>query len=201
MKQIVLIMLLLPVALFAQDKIVITDSFETSKYQWSEEYEGDKIATISDGYYNIENKSQEHFIAITDFPFEGDHNFKVSTKVLIPKFGKKNEFGIVFDYDDDKNFSALILSDMKFRVCNFIGGIEYSVVKKGGIILKAEKGKLVSIEFKKVGKKITFLVDNMEIGTISRKTSSNSSTIGFYIGSDTKLMVDEIEIEQVSYNR
>ena len=104
MKQIVLIMLLLPVALFAQDKIVITDSFETSKYQWSEEYEGDKIATISDGYYNIENKSQEHFIAITDFPFEGDHNFKVSTKVLIPKFGKKNEFGIVFDYDDDKNF-------------------------------------------------------------------------------------------------
>lgn len=191
----------MPITLFAQNKIVISDPFETSKYQWSEEYEGDKTATILDGYYNIENKSEGHFIAITDFPIDGDLNFKVNTKISVPKFGKKNEFGVVFDYEDDKNYSVLILSDMKFRVCNFREGVEYSTIKKGEIILKAEKDKEISIELKKTGKKITFTVDNMEIATISRKTPNNSSSLGFYVGNSTKIKVDEINIEQVSYNR
>ncbi len=201
MKLLIIILLFLPITLFAQDRITISDTFETSKYQWSEEYEGDKTATISDGYYDIENKSDGYFIATTDFPFDGELNFKVSTKIIIPKFDKKNEFGIIFDYEDDKSFSVLLLSDMKFRVCNFIGGIEYSTIKKGAIILKAEKNKEISIEIKKTGKKIAFIVDNMEIGTISRKTPNNSSSLGFYVGRSTKIKVDEIKIEQVSYNR
>lgn len=203
MKKILLILSIIPSILFAQEKITITDLFDDDKYQWEESYEDNATAIIMDGYYEIDGK-KDSLIVQTDLPFNGELNYNLSAKILVPKFGDKTVFGLVFNYETKDSYYILKLSEMKFKALKKTErNSKYSEIKSDEIILKTGKDKEVLIELKKMGKKMKFTVDNMEIATIPFTPEDNkyTSSIGFFVGKSTKIKVDEIKVEQITYNR
>lgn len=203
MKKILLILSIIPSILFAQEKITITDFFDDDKYQWEESYEDDATAIILDGYYEIDGK-KDSLIVQTDLPFNGELNYNLSAKILVPKLGDKTVFGLVFNYETKDSYYILKLSEMKFKALKKTErSPKYSEIKSDEIILKAGKDKEVLIELKKTGRKMKFIVDNMEIATIPFTPEDNkyTSSIGFFVGKSTKIKVDEVKVEQITYNR
>ncbi len=81
-------------------------------------------------------------------------------------------------------------------ICNTKNGVE-SLSRQGVLILKSGKDKEVNFEIIKKGTKQTFIVDNMEVVTFSRRL--NSGIFGFTVEGSYKIMVDEIIIEQIMH--
>ncbi len=106
-------------------------------------------------------------------------------------------FGIVFNYEDENNYSSFLVSEKKFTVWNTVNGTK-SVSRQGSIVLKSGKNKEVIIEVEKKGNRLVFNVDNMEAVTITRNLDFN--TFGFQVENANTIKVDEVIIEQLSEN-
>lgn len=188
------IILMLPLCVVAQDKFVITDTFDGGKFQWDEAFEKDYTVCIMDGYYLVENKDNNRSVFGTaDMPIEVGKNFKLKVKINVPKIKKDKYWGIIFDFVDEDNFSAFLVAEKKCKIVNIIDGRSRRV-RQLPIILSAKKNKDVVIEVERKSNKLTFSVDEMEAATITRLLSS--TCFGFIVEGENSIKVDEISIEQ-----
>ncbi|MDR1348805.1 MAG: hypothetical protein LBJ63_10375 [Prevotellaceae bacterium] len=195
MKKILLaVFVLISAFVNAQDKRVVTETFDSNKFQWDEFYEKDCSGSIQDGYFVLQNKKNEHLVrSVTELPINVDNNFKITFKFLIPKVNDEYYFGIIFNYEDENNYNNFLVSEKKYKILNKINGIS-SISRQGGIILKSGKNKEVIIELEKKGENLSFHVDNMEAIRITKKLKFN--TFGFQVEDANTIKVDEVVIEQ-----
>jgi len=179
----------------AQEKIVVKETFENNKFRWDEFFEKDYSGSIQDGCYVLQNKKDGFLVqSVAELPINIDNNFKITFNFLIPKLDDKYYFGIIFNYEDENNYSSFLVSEKKFKILNRVNGVS-SMSRQGGIILKSGKNKEVVIEIEKKGKKLIFNVDNMETVTITKMLGFNA--FGFQVEDSNTIKVTEVVIEQM----
>lgn len=180
----------------AQEKHVVVESFETNKWQWDEFYDNSGTASIEDGYLVLKNKNKDNILqSVVELPLNINRNFKLAFKMIIEKVNDDEWFGITYNYDDENNFSCLLIQEKKFVLLNKVNGT-ISISRKGSIILKSGKNKEVNIEMEIKGSKIIFSVDNMEIISFTKQIVHN--TFGCCVLGENTVKVDEVRIEQIS---
>ena len=178
----------------AQEKRIIKDNFETNKYQWDEFYESSATASIQDGYLLLKNEDKTMLRSVVELPITTDKNFKLSFKMNVKKLNADSWFGIVYNYEDENNFSCFIVQEKKFTIIHKVNGVS-SVSRKGTIILKSGKEKDVNVEMEKKGNKIIFSVDNMEVISITKGIVN--TTFGCCVLGENTLKINELIIEQI----
>lgn len=189
---------------FANAQRVVKETFESNKFRWEEFFEKECSVNIQDGYLILQNKNKELAVkTVAEFPITMaydnwgnliiNNNFKITFKLLIPKLNDEYWFGILYNYEDENNYSSFLVQEKKCRIYNKRNGT-LSLSKQNQIILKSGKNKEVIIEMQKKGDKLFFTVDNMEVETITKKLFSNS--FGFYMDGSNTIKIDEVTIEQ-----
>lgn len=189
---------------FANAQRVVKETFESNKFRWEEFYEKECSVSIQDGYLVLQNKVKELPVCtVTELPIAMDNdnwgnlviknNFKITFKLLVPKLNDEYWFGILYNYEDENNYSSFLVQEKKYRIYNKRNGT-LSLSKQSQIILKSGKNKEVTVELQKKGNKLIFTVDNMEVETITKKLYSNS--FGFYMEGSNTIKIDEVIIEQ-----
>ena len=144
----------------------------------------------------MQNKKDDILVrSIAELPIRIDQNFKITFKFLIPKISNDYAFGIIYNYEDENNYSSFLVSEKKYKIYNRVNGI-WSISRQGSIILKAGKNKEVIIKIEKKGNKLIFNVDNMEAISITKKLAFNA--FGFQVENANTIKVDEVVIEQLS---
>ena len=178
----------------AQDKIIVKEDFENNKFQWEEFFEKEYSGNIQDGYYVLQNKKKDYLVrSVTELPINVDKNFKITFKLLVPQLNDEYYFGIIFNYEDENNYSSFLVSEKKFKIWNRVNGTN-SLSRRNSIILKSGKNREVIIEMEKKGNKLTFRVDNMDAVSITKKLNFNA--FGFQVENANTIKVDEVIIEQ-----
>ena len=181
---------------YAQEKIMVKETFDSNKFRWDEFYEKNHSGGIQDGYFVLQNKKDGTIVhSVAELPIDIDNNFKITFKFLVPKINDDYYFGIVFNYEDENNHNNFLVSEKKYKMCNMVNGTS-SISRHGSLILKSGKDKEVIIEMEKKGNKLIFSVDNMEAVTITKKLNFN--TFGFQVENEHTIKVDEIIIEQLA---
>ena len=196
MRKIIFLICILTTSVFvnAQEKMVIKETFDNNKFQWDEFYEKEYSGSIQDGYYILQNKKDGFLVqSTTELPINIDYNFKITFKFLVPKVDDKYYFGIIFNYEDENNYSNFLVSEKKYRIWNEVNGTR-SISRQSSIILKSGRNKEVIIEIEKKGNKLIFRVDNMEAVSITKKLNFN--TFGFQVEDSNTIKIDEVVIEQ-----
>ncbi|MDR1792296.1 MAG: hypothetical protein LBR36_02480 [Bacteroidales bacterium] len=184
------------ISLKAQEKRTVRETFDNNKFRWDEFYEKTGSASIQDGYFIISNTEKGTCRwSVAELPIDIDQNFKLTFKVLVPKLTDEFYFGIVFNYEDENNYSSFLVTEKKFKILNKVNGVS-AQSRASGIILKAGKNKEVVIEIEKKGTKLIFTVDNMEAIAISKELKTN--TFGFLVEDANTIKIDEVIIEQIS---
>ena len=175
----------------AQEKIVVKETFENNKFQWSEFYEKDQSGGIEAEYFVLKNKTKKNpALSKAELPITIGENFKITFKFLVPKISGDYYFGIIFNYKSNKNYDKFLVTERKFQILND----DDDIVDRGMLILKSGKNKEVSIEIEKKGTKLIFRVDDIEAATITGEINSNS--FGFMVEGKNTIRVNEVIIEQ-----
>lgn len=198
MKNLVLTLMLYIVfsqTIYAQEKMVFKETFESNKLQWDETYDKSSYAVVQDGFLVLKNDDNETR-SVADFPIDIEKNFKISFKIIAEKINDENWFGIIYNYEDENNYSCFFVQEKKFKVINKRNG-ESSISRKSDIILKSGKNIEVNIVVEKKGQKLIFTVDNMEVVSLTKPLQFG--TFGFCSTKDKNtIKVDEVIIEQMS---
>jgi hypothetical protein len=193
MKKIFLSMMLVIASPILFGQVSIKETFETNKYQWDEYFEKNCSSSIENGYLLLSNKDKDTYItAVGDMPITNDRNFKAKFDIT-SKVDDDFWFGIVYNYEDESNYSCFLVKEKRYKIINRTNGVS-STSRQGAIILK--KGKERNIEFliEKKGTRLIFNVDNMEVVSISKIL--NFTTFGFYVEGNNSIKVTEVQIDQ-----
>lgn len=184
----------------AQEKRIIKDNFETNRFQWDEFYENKASASIQDGFLELDcDDNKSYALSVAELPIDIDRNFDVSF-VFHADIKDDYWFGIVFNYEDANNFNYLVVQEKQFILFNRMNGSS-TVIKRLPIILKKGKDKDVKIDMNRKGKKLNFLVDEMEVLSTSNLTKNlNSNIFGCIIIGDNTIKLTEVVMEQLSEN-
>lgn len=179
----------------AQGKRTIKDSFESNRFQWEEYYEKTCSASIQDGYLELKNQDiTKPAWSVVEFPIDIDRNFDLS---FVFEADIKNDywFGIIFNYEDENNYSCFVVQEKRFRLINYVKGVR-SVSRRNEIILKKGRDKEVKIEMGKKGRKLFFVVDEMEVITVTKDLQSN--VFGCIVDGYNSIKLTEVVMEQMN---
>lgn len=181
----------------AQSKRVIKDNFETNRFQWEEYYEKKTSASIQEGYLELDcDEDDLSSWSVAELPIDVDRNFDVSFS-FHADVDDDYWFGIVFNYEDANNFNYLIVQEKQFRLVNRVNGVS-SISRRNAIILKKGRNKDVKIAMNKKGKKLIFLVDDMEVISVTKSMTSN--VFGCIVVGDNTIKLQEVVMEQMNEN-
>jgi hypothetical protein len=179
----------------AQNKRIIKDNFETNRFQWDEYYENNSSASIQDGCLLLKcNEDNLMAWTVSELPINVDNNFNLSFNFLTREINDDYWFGIVLNYEDENNFLYFVVQEKKFQLVKRVNGVN-SIVRRNAIILKKGKDKVVNIKVNKKGNKLDFLVDDMDVITITKMLDFN--TFGCIICGDKTIKLTELTIEQI----
>jgi hypothetical protein len=179
----------------AQDGNTKKETFDDNKWDWNEIAEKKKSVSIQDGYLVLQCKKDEiSVVTATRFPLQIRDNFKITYTFLIPALDDKNQFGIIFNWQDEDNYSAVLLKENYYCFVNRENESSY-VDKKGKIILKKGKNKTVTVVMEKIGSKLIFSVDGMQI--YEKTMALKHPYFGFYSENKSTIKIDEIVIHQI----
>lgn len=179
----------------AQNKRIIKDNFETNRFQWDEYYENNSSASIQDGCLLLKcNEDNLMAWTVSELPINIDNNFNLSFNFLTREINDDYWFGIVLNYEDENNFLYFVVQEKKFQLVKRVNGVN-SIVRRNAIILKKGKDKVVNIKVNKKGNKLNFLVDDMDVITITKMLDFN--TFGCIICGDKTIKLTELTIEQI----
>lgn len=178
----------------AQGTQTVKETFETNKYGWDEFFEKNCSASVQDGFLELQSKEDGAIVrSIVDMPVNIESDFKISTKMIATKINDKSWFGLLYNYEDENNYSCFFIQESRFEIVNKANGI-ISLSRRGGLILKSGKNKEVNIIMEKNGGKLLFTVDNMEVIAITKLLTRNA--FGFCIKENNTIKVDEVIVEQ-----
>lgn len=181
----------------AQEKRIIKDNFETNRFQWEEYYENKASASIQDGFLELDcDDDKLSAWSVAELPIDVDRNFDL-TYFFHADIKDDYWFGIVFNYEDANNFNYLVVQEKRFVLYNRVNGSS-NVIRRLPIILKKGRDKDIKIAMNKKGKKLTFIVDEMEVVSITKNVTNNN--FGCIIMGDNTIKLNEIVIEQMNEN-
>lgn len=198
MKRILFLMCLVAaIGANAQEKMIIKETFENNRLRWDEFFEKDCSCNLGNGYLELQNKKDGWTVwNSTELPVSPDANFKITSRILVPKLNDTYFFGILFNYEDENNYSSFMVSEKRFRLYNKTNGTN-SLSRHNSIILNSGRNKEVVIEMEKRGDKLTFCVDGMEALKMTKRI--NYSTFGFIVNGANTIKVLEVDIEYDVY--
>ena len=160
----------------------VTSDFDSSADSYSDEYdETDKMIDITDPEYEwsqsdaknacalmtehglmLKNKKSELItLSTVDLPFNIDNDeFTYSLNIFLTgkKIDKDCTLGIVFDYEDNRNYKAVIINNSQYSYINIKEGVEH--IKDTGLIKLPGHTFVMSI--KREGDIIYFSIDDIE---------------------------------------
>lgn len=193
MKKIFVSMMLVIASSVLFGQVSIKETFETNKYQWDEYFEKNCSSSIENGYLLLSNKVKDTFItAVGDMPINKERNFKAKFDIT-SKVSDDFWFGIVYNYEDESNYSCFLVKEKRYKIINRTNGVS-STSRQGGIILKAGKERNIEFLIEKKGTRLIFNVDNMEVISISKVL--DFTTFGFYVDGNNSIKVTGVQIDQ-----
>ncbi|MBQ3833403.1 MAG: hypothetical protein II815_09540 [Bacteroidales bacterium] len=193
MKKIFVAMMLVIASSILFGQVTIKETFETNKYQWDEYFEKNCSSSIENGYLLLSNRDKDTFItAVGDLPINNDRNFKAKFDIT-SKVSDDFWFGIVYNYEDESNYSCFLVKEKRYKIINRTNGVS-STSRQGGIILKAGKERNIEFLIEKKGTRLIFNVDNMEVVSISKVLYY--TTFGFYVDGNNSIKVTGVQIDQ-----
>ncbi len=166
--------------------------------QWSEYSTRKNSAVIRDGYYILERKgglfvTPQTQVPVGKLPIDVERNFKVSFKLLIPKFNNGFTIGT-------NNGTFLFMPKKLYPIVTTWEDLEQGkqpvLNMKNYLPIPLKKGKNVEtvISIEKKGKTTNLYIDGMEVySTTDMGFKTNSFVVNLVAG---VLKVDEIIVEQ-----
>ncbi|GHV34209.1 hypothetical protein FACS1894178_1280 [Bacteroidia bacterium] len=108
---------------------VVKETFDSNKFRWEEFFEKERSVSIQDGYLVLQNKEKESEVRTgAELPIilENDNwgnliiknNFKITFKLLVPKLNDEYWFGILYNYEDENNYSSFLVQEKKYKIYN-----------------------------------------------------------------------------------
>ncbi len=191
------LLLLLSILIYSYSvnaQIKITETFDgTGTLDWNEYAYKDGSALIKMGVLDLEVRKDSSYATIgTDLPILPEYDFKISIKLIIPKFDEKEVSAIFFNMDEDFKRLAFIFQENKFLACTYNNGKFMNEGVDFKIKLPKKKNRELFVQLERRGGRIIVSYDNVEI--FRWKRTLNSPYLGFATSSHLK--VDEIVIEQ-----
>lgn len=195
MKHLFIIYMSLFCCSYAAAQIHITETFDgSSSLDWSEYADKDVSALVKMGMLDLE-VHKEGFTVNThaDLPILLEYDFKITIRLIIPKFDDKETNAILLDMDERFNRLAFIFKEDNFTACTYNNGkFNFEEGENIRIKLPKKKDRHLEVVLERRGGKIIISYDNIEI--LKWKRPLHSPYLGFVTSSHLK--VDELIIEQ-----
>lgn len=143
-----------------------------------------KAAFSKKGFLDIESKDDKRpVMTVTEIPVIPDANYEIAVS-LQAKPEDDKFVGIVFDYQNQKNYKSIVVSKKTFVYSVTERGDE-SVVKEGLV----KPGKLISnIGFRKEGTVVRFLLNDVEVSKI-KNVDITTPIFGVIVGRKGKASI------------
>jgi len=110
-KVLIYLIIWLFIPLFSHAQTVVRDDFETNKLGWNEVVSKQYSAIIQDGKMHLETKEGGAAIARCFAPIDPQKPFEIKAKLNDTKINDEERgIGIIFNYRDNKNFDAFVIS-------------------------------------------------------------------------------------------
>lgn len=176
-------------------RVVWQDDFETSK-GWSEYEDEAGSAAVKNGVLQIKSKEGWIFRSKCKTNLDGNKNFTISVDVALKNGLKQDRYvGLLFDYDDNKNYKAFFVEK----------GFVYFEQYKEGVLIRQEKeplknrskndSKQLTFELQRKGQSALFLVNDEE--TIDMDgVEVHSNRVAVMVSGDQEVSFDNIKITQ-----
>ncbi|MCD8282867.1 MAG: hypothetical protein LUC22_06420 [Prevotella sp.] len=189
------------------------DTFDSNEYAWTEMSGDAGDAIIIDGKMHMEGKKSGNTIAsalkITDggdpafvethcyAPFDFNEDFELSCTAFVKEVGGDKNFGLMFNYIDDGNYSVFMVKEGRASVAT-IREYKISGQNRNDIKLKAQKKTEVKLQMKKADGRLKFYVNDMEALKVPEigHYRLESTGIGFVVYGKTTVDFDDLEIKQ-----
>lgn len=189
------------------------ENFETNKWNWIEGADKYKYVTIADGQMTLETvklqkKVTQYQGAAKTFariPMRAKDNYKLTIKLTVPEFGKKEVFSVLFNThkacleDEENGGNGIFVS----WILKFVGqqyllvyrtpeGVDLSKTDK----LTIKPGKNVPIEIVVTKKKKNASIEINGVEIFNDECELTENCMGFVVPIGNKLIVNEVCVEQ-----
>ena len=192
-KFLILISALLSVALaslasFTDGQLEKNGKFEFSvtdpEYEWSQMDTKQVKVVLKSQYLSLESKIDNGLaFSVSELPIDvediPEFAFGINLKGL--KIDKKNSFGMIFDYQDMRNYKGISISKKQYNYFTVKDGV-LTVVKNGPVKFK---GDYFNLLLQRVNGGIEFFLNGIEVCKL-RKISLTSSYFGVFINGKGK---------------
>lgn len=169
-------------------QIKIVEDFENgATLEWEEFSNKAGYAIVKEGFMELKS-SKKRKIAATSakLPINGNYDFKITAKILIPKFNKKMGLDIILS---DGNLMPVFFAGVtENRLFSFVD--QKPIQSK----IKLPKGndKIIEFVIEFIGNDVTLTVDNVEL----IRTEKNGCPELIVFDTNALIKVDEVIIEQ-----
>lgn len=155
------------------------------EFEWMQFDEKAGKAMLTKKGLELESKKDNNLIfSCCDLPLNViDDDFSVIFSMNPDGFSDEKPFGIVYDYENDRNFKALLVFKKGFQLVEMAKG-ELSISRKG--VYKAKNKKTMLIGITKENGKLTFTINGLQLATLKKVDIANPS-FGFIVGNKAKL--------------
>lgn len=180
------LLLICAMTLNAQMKIV--EDFENgATLEWEEFSNKAGSAIVKEGFIELKS-SKKHQIAATSakLPINGNYDFKITAKILIPKFNKRTGLDIILS---DSNLTPVFFAGFSENKLFSLADMKPIQSK-----IKLPKGtdKKIEVVIEVIGNDVIVTVDNVEL--IRTEKNGYPELIAF--DTNTHIKIDEVIIEQ-----
>ena len=149
-------------------------SIDDTQYQWTQGKSKGQQALMSTNGLVISNKIEKEIYASTvELPVVVDtDDFIFGIVTSSTKLNENNGIVLIFDYQDDHNFKAIVINDSQYRYLKFSNGVANSV--KTGLIKYSNKNTLNTIYIQREGSTIYFYLNDVEYGVLKNVVINNA---------------------------
>lgn len=133
-------------------------------------------------------KKDQHACTHTELDLDAINNdFIICFQLDVEKLDDEHRVGIVYDFEDQKNYHALCFGKKQFSLLKYENGD--NVVKKTGLY-KLDNKKRLLVTLKKKGKRVDFYLGSQYFPLMTLKDGKiTNSSVGFYVENQTKINI------------
>lgn len=168
-----------------------------SQYEWSQ-FDNKNASAIMNEYGLLlkSKNNNSSSISIIELPIDVENdNFTYGVYAMWLSKNKEGGIGLVFDYEDNHNYKAIIINQKNYDYVN-VKNNDIHVVKSGLVkISSKEKNKgfngnkgLLYLEIKKEGDVIKFFINDVEFGKF-KNVKINNNNFGIITVGKQELLV------------
>lgn len=165
---------------YGQTVFSVTDP----EYEWSQTDTKHVKVELKSQALLLESKSDDGFaFSVSELPVNAEDmpEFLFGFNLRNMKIDNKNKFGMIFDYEDTRNYKGLSISKKQYEYFTVKDGV-YSTIKSGPVKYKGNDFKLI---LKRENGGIEFVLNGIEVCRL-RKITLTSSYFGVFVAGKAK---------------